>query len=328
MDESTRILFITGNSRSGSTFLGTALGQTHGIFCAGELQRIWDGDWLAEEFCSCGSPILRCPFWEPVFRDVIGTYEPRQARAFQRARDRIVKVRSLPRLLRTDTLNNLPADIHAYVDVTTNLYRTIQRHSGCSLIIDTSKYPTYGYLLRLVPDFDIRVVHLARDPRAVAYSWKRVKRYPTVGGEREMERHSLLRSAAAWNILNALARWLWRDDPRYLFMRYEDFVHDPRAAFHRILAHVGMAELQAQLSEANEIEILDHHLIAGNANRFRKGKVAIRPDEEWRTALGPLEQGLVTVATLPLLASFGYAPQANGQEQTARAIAEIKAHPR
>lgn len=322
MADTVRILFITGNSRSGSTFLGTALGQTPGIFCAGELQRIWDGAWLAEEFCSCGSPILSCPFWEPVFADVIGTYDLSRARALQRARDRIVKVRSLPRLLTTRTLDPLPADIRAYLDVTRNLYHAIQRQSGCHLIVDTSKYPTYAYLLRLLPDFDIRVVHLVRDPRAVAHSWKRVKHYPTAGGEREMERHTPLRSAAAWNVLNILARSLWGRDPRYLFLRYEDFAQNPRTTFHRILAHAGLSDMQVPLSEANEIEVNSHHVIAGNANRFRKGKVPIRLDEEWRSALPPFEQAMVSAITFPLLSLFGYAPRNNRNESVADAIVE------
>ncbi|MDW8351559.1 MAG: sulfotransferase [Anaerolineae bacterium] len=306
MSHTLRILFITGNSRSGSTFLGTALGQTQGIFCAGELQRIWDGNWLKEEFCSCGRPILDCPFWKPVFEEVIGTYSPLRARALRHAHDRIVKVRSLPRLLLSRSLAQLPTDILSYLQVTRELYLAIQRHSGCSMIVDTSKYPTYSYLLRLLPEIDLRVVHLVRDPRAVAYSWKRVKRYPTANGEREMERHSPLRSAAAWSILNGLAQYLWGRDERYLLVRYEDFVHRPREVSERILDHVGMPGA-LRLSSANEIEINTHHVIAGNANRFRKGKVAIRPDEEWRHALPRAEQLLVTLATLPMLPKLGYA---------------------
>lgn len=307
MSSKLRILFITGNSRSGSTFLGTALGQIPGIFCAGELQRIWDGNWLGEEFCSCGCQILECPFWKPVFEEVIGTYSLLKAGMLRRARDRIVKVRSLPRLLLTRSLAQLPEDILSYLHITHELYRAIQRHSGCSVIVDTSKYPTYSYLLRLLPNVDLRVVHLVRDPRAVAHSWKRVKRYPTATGEREMERHSPLRSAAAWNILNGLAHALWSRDERYLLVRYEDFVCSPREVSERILTHAEVSGT-LRLSSANEIEISTHHVIAGNANRFRKGRVPIRPDEEWRCALPRAEQALVTIVTLPILSKFGYAP--------------------
>jgi len=94
--------------------------------------------------------------------------------------------------------------VRNYLD-TERLYRAIQEHAGCRLIVDTSKYPTYSYLLRLLPALDIRAVHLVRDARATAYSWQRVKTYPTAKGTRYMERHTALRSAAAWLILNSLA---------------------------------------------------------------------------------------------------------------------------
>jgi hypothetical protein len=36
----------------------------------------------------------------------------------------------------------LPANVRNYLDVTERLYRAIQEHAGCRLIVDTSKYPT------------------------------------------------------------------------------------------------------------------------------------------------------------------------------------------
>jgi len=307
MSRPIRILFITGNSRSGSTILGAALNQIDGVFCAGEMQRIWDRNWLTDEYCSCGSPILSCPFWSAVFSQVIGSYNPKTARKLQRARDSLVKLHGLPRLLTSRTLNSLSTPVRDYLSLTERLYRAIQEHTNSQLIVDTSKYPTYSYLLRLLPSLDVRVVHLVRDARATAYSWQRVKAYPTAQGIRYMERHTALRSAIAWLILNTLADLLWeRDSKRYLLVRYEDFIAQPGRTLRAILNHAGESQASVPLIDEHTINIQHHHIIAGNANRFRTGLVKLTLDNEWRHKLNPIDAGIVTLTTLPLLRKYGY----------------------
>ena len=49
--------------------------------------------------------------------------------------------------------------------------------SGRSVVIDSSKDPSYAYVLARAPEIDLRVAHTIRDSPAVAYSWaKRVVR--------------------------------------------------------------------------------------------------------------------------------------------------------
>jgi len=45
---------------------------------------------------------------------------------------------------------------------------------------------------------------------------------------------------------------------------------------------------------------------SGNPMRFTTGKVAIRRDDRWRTAMPPSHRRTVTALTLPLLARYGY----------------------
>jgi hypothetical protein len=40
--------------------------------------------------------------------------------------------------------------------------------------------------------------------------------------------------------------------------------------------------------------------------RFTTGQVRIRQDEKWRTHMPKAQQRVVTAATLPLLAAYGY----------------------
>jgi hypothetical protein len=307
MNHRLRVLCITGSSRSGSTILGAALGQIDGLFCAGELQRIWDKDWLTDEHCSCGAPILKCPIWSAIFKEVIGSYDAKVARRLRWARNRVVRLYGLPRLLLTRSAEQLPGAVREYLALTERLYHTIQKHTGCRVIVDTSKYPTYSYLLRLVPSLDVRVVHLVRDSRAVAYSWQRFKSYPTAKGIRHMERHIAPRSAAAWNALNGLADLLWeRDEARFRLVRYEDFVSQPRQTFQTILSHAGEPDASPPLVGDDTLDIQRHHIIAGNANRFQTGHVRLHMDTEWQTRLGCADVAIVTALTFPLLRKYGY----------------------
>jgi hypothetical protein len=40
--------------------------------------------------------------------------------------------------------------------------------------------------------------------------------------------------------------------------------------------------------------------------RFSAGRLVIRPDDRWRTAMAPSRRRAVTALTLPLLSHYGY----------------------
>ena len=58
-------------------------------------------------------------------------------------------------------------------DALTAVYRGIQDVTSAELIVDTSKPPSFGYVLQHLEGIDLRIVHVVRDPRGVAYSWGR-----------------------------------------------------------------------------------------------------------------------------------------------------------
>src|SRR5215204_7091410 len=101
--------------------------------------------------------------------------------------------------IRTRKMNTL---LEESDDVLEQLYRAIQRVSGAGVIVDSSKRLTYAVLLSLLPFADLRVVHLVRDSRAVAYSWGRTKESPAVVGGRLMPRMSPAQASRAWSIQN------------------------------------------------------------------------------------------------------------------------------
>src|SRR3712207_200886 len=89
--------------------------------------------------------------------------------------------------IRSRKMNTLVVECDPVLE---RLYRAIQKVSGAAVIVDSSKRSTYAVLLSLLPFADLRVVHLVRDSRAVAYSWGRIKESPAVVGGRLMPRTS------------------------------------------------------------------------------------------------------------------------------------------
>ena len=83
------------------------------------------------------------------------------------------------------------------------LYAAIAEVSGAELVIDSSKHPSLAHCLRWQDGVDLRVLHLVRDSRAVAYSWGRAVRRPDTDRESYMTRYSPAVAAAQWNGQNA-----------------------------------------------------------------------------------------------------------------------------
>jgi hypothetical protein len=160
----------------------------------------------------------------------------------------------------------------------------------------------------MVPGVELYVLHLVRDPRAVAYSWLKKKVQPVTGGvEGYMHRYDASRSSVMWEAWNLSAELLWRRSPgRYMMLRYEDFVRAPRETVGRIVGMLGEGDRRLPFVSEREAELGLSHTISGNPNRFDTGTIELRPDREWASKMRSRDRALVTLLTLPLLARYGY----------------------
>ena len=299
MSDSTRVLYVAGTGRSGSTLLARVLDRADGVFAAGELRYVWQRGVLEDRFCGCGEPFSQCPFWsEVVDRAFAGrAVDAREVVAAQRD---LTRLRRVPRMLTIGALE-APAD---YLETLSRLYRAVTEVSGCELIVDSSKLPSYGFVLAQVPEIDVRVVHLVRDPRGAAYSWRREKSQPD--GDGGMQQMSLLKSSSLWLAWNASTPFLFRDSNRYRVVRYEDLVSRPRAVVDQILAFAGHRGDGAPFLGERTVALERSHTVAGNPNRLEAGEVELREDQAWTTAMGRPQRALVTALTTPLLGRFDY----------------------
>jgi hypothetical protein len=296
-----KVLYIAGWGRSGSTILDNLLGQLDGFFSTGELRYIWErgviGDWM----CGCGRPVKTCEVWSAVLERL------REDRSIPDAPTILEWQRTVTRFRHTRKLLALePAavGIHptlsSYARVVQKLYASIADVAGARVIVDSSKRPSDAAVLALVPGLEVYVVHLVRDPRAVAYSWQ--KRQPGI------DRHGVAESTASWVAWNLASEQLRaRLADRSTLVRYERFVDRPTGTMRRLVELVGEDPALVDMPNTNTFQVTGTHTVSGNPARFRSGSVTIRPDTEWKQGLRASQRSLATAIAAPLLRRYGYA---------------------
>jgi len=305
-DERVKVLYVVGLGRSGSTILSNSLGQIGDYFSAGELNFIWRHNVLENRLCGCGRPFRECPVWTRVMDEAFGGMDGVDPCEMMRLQASGTRTRHIPLMLTKRGKHVLKERLEKLLINYRRLYEAIGGVTDSRVIVDSSKEPAHGYAMSLVPDVDFYVLHLIRDPRAAAFSWLKKKPQPDSEEIEHMVRFSPAKSSALWDSWNASAEALWRRTPeRYLRIRYEDFVADPRESLRRILGLVGVtAELP--LAGEREVRLGVSHTVSGNPNRFEIGAVELRPDHEWISSMSPRDRALVTALTLPLLPRYGY----------------------
>jgi len=261
------LLYIAGSSHSGSTLLDLLLGSHPDIESVGEAKKIAA---VAAKMragghplCTCRREVAECPFWRNVMPDD-------------------------PEKLKTDAPANAA------------LFARARQAGGKTFALDSSKSPGRAWLLARSELFDLTVIHLVRDSRAIAYSNRRKQSKVPVA---ERHDYDLVPSVRGWQKLNLKTRRLFRHHRgvRYLPIRYEDLTADPAAVLSRLLAALGLPWDAAMLRYREHV----HHNIEGN--RMRMGEDStIRADDEYLHALPARDWWLATALSWRGLRAFGY----------------------
>lgn len=311
-----RVLYIAGVGRSGSTVLNNLLGEIEGFFSAGEFSYIWNRGFAKNRLCSCGAPFAECEVWGEVAERAFGGLGGVDGPWMDRLQKGSTRLRQLPLMLAPQGRRMLESRWGPFRENLAKIYGAITAVTGSRVIVDGSKLPLYGYMLHTMPQVDPYVVHLTRDPRAVAYSWLRQKPKPVVGGLAHMPQRHPASSATEWNVGNRAARTLLgRPAARYLPLRYEDFVERPLESVRRVLDLVGEGDAPLPFISGRRVEFGVNHNVGGNPTRFRTGAVELRPDREWTLKMRPRDRRTVTALTAPFLRDYGYPLSLGGREE-------------
>ena len=168
--DSVVVLYIGGEGRSGSTILAGLLGNQDAFFPVGEFRTVWQA-LNTDELCGCGESFSSCEFWRQVGEQVFGGWHRVDVEGMLKMDRRFARHRSIPGLLVASLREPETSSLNEYRQLLGRLYAAVKQVSGCSVIVDSTKDPSYAFLLRNVPRLDLRFVHLVRDGRGVAYSW-------------------------------------------------------------------------------------------------------------------------------------------------------------
>ncbi len=303
-----KVLYIGGQGRSGSTLVGRLMGEIPGCVHGGEVERVWQRGFIENRLCECGKPFNECPFWHEVFDLGWGGMDKVDAEGLFQTKRSLERLRQGPQLLSPFKSGAQKAALEGYTKALGTLYRSIRDVSGTRVVVDGSKTPTYGYVLGLVPELDLHLLHLVRDSRAVAYSNQRRKKNPAIHWEEShFEKVSPARVSLVWSYVNLLMQAQSAGSKHFLFMRYEDFARDPQSAVTRLWSLMDEPMPNLDFLKQSPMMLSVQHTVAGNPDRFNP-EVRVRPDTEWRKKMEPKQRALVTAMTLPLLLQYGYAP--------------------
>ncbi|WP_327374142.1 sulfotransferase [Streptomyces sp. NBC_01216] len=299
---SPRVLYITGWMRSGSTLLGNVLNELPGVRHVGELYYLWRNGVLGagtNSVCGCGQPVLACPLWSGVLAAL--PEAPTEATAHRIAvlQQALLRTRHTPaRLAEARGERPTAPGVTELLDHSASVYRQVAALGGDRLIVDGSKYPAEAAALLGRRDLDVRVLHIVRDPRATALSYRSAKDY--------IDPMSPARSSGYWTAFNLASELVGRTaGPRYLRVRHEDLARGPREVTARVLRFAGLDDA-SPVDADGRIPLGANHTVTGNPDRLRRGVTRIRPDERWRTALPGADIAAATAAAAPLLSRYGY----------------------
>lgn len=303
----TRVLYVGGLGRSGTTLIERVFGELAGVCALGEVVHLWQRDIRDDERCGCGARFSACPFWTDVGVKAFGGWERADVHRILALKELVERTRHIP-MLATGKRGDFTALASEYAGYYAKIYESAAAVAKASVVIDSSKHSALAHCLRHNDEIDLKVLHVVRDPRGVAYSWTKTVARPETDGREEMTRYTPAHCAVLWNAHNAAFGLLRQRGVAVRRLRYEDFVANPRQTVDKIAAFVGIDTSTDALDflTPTSVELGQCHSAAGNPMRFRTGRLEIRSDNAWRNAMPPRQRALVGAVCAPLLRSYGY----------------------
>lgn len=307
-DDRVKVVFIGGLGRSGTTLLERLLGQLPGVVPLGEITHLWERDLVGNEMCACGSTFSYCEFWQRIGQRAFGSWESVDVERIAALRATIDRTRHIPALAAKRLAPAQLQLVTEYAEYFEKIYLAAAKDTRARVVVDSSKHASLAYCLRWSPKIDLRVLHVVRDSRGVAYSWTKQVRRPESPTGDQMTRYSPARAAMLWNAQNAAFSLLARRGVPVRRVRYERIIQRPK----RVIASLGrFCGLELAESDYNFIgdgwaDLGPSHSAAGNPMRFTVGRIPLRSDEAWTEDLPEATRRMVSTLTRPLLGRYGY----------------------
>ena len=267
MKKKLTLIYIAGEVRSGTTVLDLLLSDHHEVFSVGELSHLEDfiekkntGKSYNWE-CSCGKQVQDCPFWTSI------------TDTFEKECKKDIK-----------TLTNKNYSNVRNLEIAENcwtLISIVSKKRDVVNIVDASKdFLQLKYLLKRRDGNVIKIVHVIRDSRAVAFSKSKWEKFNPNG------KTQYIRAMLRWLVTNICVVNLLshQDQNDYMVIKYENFAKDPRACLNALYKKLKISP--KTFVDEPTINMASRHYIAGSPNKIKFHNNPIRMDIGWQNFIG------------------------------------------
>ncbi len=309
------LIYIASIGRSGSTLLESMLGAHTRIQTMGELH-IWphEIEQGGVRPCSCGEFVEQCPFWSEMRRRVDPLAQPEPRLHFFREKHNGGRTLRLPKLGAFKRGFSPSGEVKRQIDtygrnnaeIFTTFVALMKEQLGETpdWIVDASKDPYRLAWLHHSGLFNLKVIHLVKDPRAFIYSVTKHLSDADAGFNLHKRLYYTGRQSGAWITQNALFSHLaasFFDAGTYQLVNYETLATDPEGTFRAVCDFLGTPYEADAVHNFREGSV---HTIAGNPMRYENRGISL--DEKWKTRLPASSRTLASLLTASTKARYGY----------------------
>lgn len=301
-----RVLFLEGLGRNGTTLVERVLGELPGVVALGEVAHLFQHGLCDGDRCGCGETFFRCEFWHAVGARAFGGWQRVDTGRVRRLRRAVERTRRIPRLALRGLGHDHRGLLASHADYYRRIYAAAAEVSGARVVVDSSGPGGLAWCLSGA-GLDVRVVHLVRDPRAVAYSSTGYATPDSAPGS-GTTRYRPGRTALRWSAHHCALDLLACHGVALIRLRYEEFLADPRASVRTLAAFAGLDPPAAALDflSTDKVTLGIGHSVASDPVRITTGTVALDRDDRWQCELPWRHRLLIGTACAPLLAAYGY----------------------
>jgi hypothetical protein len=284
-----KVIYLAGLGDSGSTLLERMLGGLPSVYLLGQVSQTWRRGIRDDGPCTCGKHFSDCMFWAEVGERAFGGWHNIDVARVLDLHERVGRARRIPAL----ALGRRAADTKAYAGHYESVYQAAARVARADVIVDSSRQLALAYVMRNSPTVDVRVVHVVRNPRALA----------TPGSDP-------MRTALVWNAHSLAVEGLRGLGVPVRRVRYERLLDLPRATLGAVADFAGVDLSGEGLDFVSDdgLGLGPGHRVRSRPIRPRAGTPPARRDGARVMASRVRRRGLVGVLTAPLALMYGYRP--------------------
>ena len=273
-----KYIYILSQRYSGSTLLSFLLATHPEVSTIGERRKFFikslNPDGKGNQNCSCGQNFKDCAYWNKIKNRLLPKL-PKTALDNNFTEFQLSKNKYYNQVLtkfyeyaisRQIPLNYLPfsSQVKRLCHFNHLLIKEILEIDETSVFLDSSKTMSNLLYLSLIPEIDLRIIWLVRDPRAQVNSALKYNKW------------TIEEAAKNWvkeMKLNEKVMGEWR--PNYLKMRYEDLCRAPEDEMNDIFNFIGIDPTQFSLNFRAEVQ----HIMGNTSMRLgRETKIEERKD--------------------------------------------------